>query len=161
MILPTITLWEPWASWIAWGWKRIESRTHERLAALAGQRILIHAGKTWHAEAFDLARPYLTAAQLDYTRFELQAKRGATTAGRIVAGCRVTAHRALTEDDSPLVLCPAEGMFGLELAKVHRPDRILTVRGDRGIWRCTVPDDMRWIPVADGPTTKNTTETTC
>jgi len=33
--MPVITLWQPWASWVIEGRKRIETRTHDRLGSLA------------------------------------------------------------------------------------------------------------------------------
>ena len=42
--MKAITLWQPHASWIAMGWKTIETRDHDRFRGLVGQRIAIHAG---------------------------------------------------------------------------------------------------------------------
>lgn len=44
---PAISIHQPWASFIAHGIKRTEGRTHGRFASLVGQRVAIHATKTW------------------------------------------------------------------------------------------------------------------
>jgi hypothetical protein len=47
MIIPAITLWEPWASLISLKYKTIETRTHNKLFYLKGKTIGIHAGQSW------------------------------------------------------------------------------------------------------------------
>lgn len=49
-----ISLYQPWASAIAYGWKTIETRTHERFRGLVGERIGIHAGKKWDKHALEI-----------------------------------------------------------------------------------------------------------
>lgn len=44
MTVPALTLWQPWASLVAEGVKTIETRSWPAPAALAGERIAIHAG---------------------------------------------------------------------------------------------------------------------
>jgi hypothetical protein len=51
-----ISLWQPWAQWVALGWKTIETRSHNRFASLVGQRIAIHAAQKWDHHAWDIAR---------------------------------------------------------------------------------------------------------
>ena len=43
--MKAISLWQPHATWIALGWKTIETRTHERFKNLVGERIAIQAAK--------------------------------------------------------------------------------------------------------------------
>ena len=43
--MKAITLWQPWATFVAMKWKPIETRTHERFKGLKGQRIAIHAAQ--------------------------------------------------------------------------------------------------------------------
>lgn len=65
MIIPVITLWQPWASWIMWGWKGIETRTHDRLMSLVGQEKLgIHSGRRFDDSDFVINNPYLTSQQI-------------------------------------------------------------------------------------------------
>ena len=52
-----LTLWQPWASAICSGPKRIENRPIPPPDRIIGQRIFIHAGKTWdHERAADLLK---------------------------------------------------------------------------------------------------------
>lgn len=48
-----ISLWQPWASAIAWELKRIETRSWRPPDNLIGQRIAIHAAKRWTAAERD------------------------------------------------------------------------------------------------------------
>jgi hypothetical protein len=57
--LPSLTLWQPWASLIAIGAKRYETRGRPPPTRLIGQRIAIHAAvrrprwTEWEAEAYE------------------------------------------------------------------------------------------------------------
>ena len=44
-VYPVLTLYQPWATFIADGLKTIETRTHNRFTSLYGKTILIHAGQ--------------------------------------------------------------------------------------------------------------------
>ena len=66
-----ISVRNPWALWIAWGWKPIETRTSKKLRLHVGKRIAIHASKLMDPKALSLARPYLTEYQWDKTHEEL------------------------------------------------------------------------------------------
>ena len=46
--IAAITLWQPWATWIAWRWKTIETRGHDRFRRLVGQFASVHVC-TWRA----------------------------------------------------------------------------------------------------------------
>ena len=43
--MKAISLWGPWALWVAMKWKTIETRTHDRFKGLEGQTIAIHMAK--------------------------------------------------------------------------------------------------------------------
>lgn len=45
MEIPVTTLWQPYASLVAHGYKRVETRSHDRAKKYVGQRIAIHAAK--------------------------------------------------------------------------------------------------------------------
>lgn len=49
--MKAITLWRPWAWAIVHGPKRIENRDWKPPAQIVGQRLLIHAGKTYDEES--------------------------------------------------------------------------------------------------------------
>jgi hypothetical protein len=45
--LLVITLKQPWATWVLWGWKIVETRLHNQFGSLMNKRIGIHAGLGW------------------------------------------------------------------------------------------------------------------
>lgn len=96
--MPVITLHQPWASFIAWGWKTIESRTHPRLASLAGKRFYLHAGKAWDpncVEGAGAALRWMSREQVEQTMNQAFGIRGA-----IIALCHAGEHRLLSTVDS-------------------------------------------------------------
>jgi len=132
---PAITLWQPWASWIACGWKTVETREHRRFASLAGLRIAIHAGQRWDDDWRYLAAGYLTPEHLDYTYRHFR-----TVRGRVVCMATVREHRELYLRDSAAALCDAAGLYGLVLTDVAVwPEPLPPVSGSRLIWTWTPP----------------------
>ena len=129
--MPIITLWQPWASWIALGWKTIETRTHPRFKCLSGQRIGIHAGVKWDDNATKIALPYLTAEQIERTYKFLR------IGGAIIATAHVKDFRLVTVKDSPAALidCDREHTlrWGLILDEIQVLDAI-PMKGAQGIW---------------------------
>lgn len=132
--LPCITLWQPWATWIRWGWKTIETRTHARFAILEKKTIGIHAGLKWDDSALDLASEFLTKAQLDQTR-EFRHSHGAII-------CTAFVHAFATvmpmNAGSALIECETE-RYGLFLHSVKPVDPPIQAKGSQGIWRATIP----------------------
>jgi len=135
MIIPVITLWQPWASWIMAGWKTIETRTHSRFACLEGKTIGIHAGLKWDKEAAHLASQYISMGQVIDTADFVDIK------GKLLGTVFVKQHRILKANDSQqaLINCGETKRYGLILAdiKVIEP---ICVRGKQGIWNYTIPD---------------------
>ena len=121
--MKAITLWQPWASLIASGWKTIETRRHARFACLVGSRIAIHAGK-----------------HFDRTIFEIWPTRiprhGFTEAPRGVVLCTalVTEARWLFGEGQDDALCDTARLFGLTLADVRRLYPPVAAKGHQGIW---------------------------
>lgn len=115
-----LTVWQPWASCIAYGTKRIENRLWE--TKYRG-RILIHAGHTLdrYAYGFPLARPFLKRPQ----------PHGAVIAvGRIV-DCH--------QDDGYCTLWSAPGRWHWRFTDVRPLLHPLFCRGARGLW---IPDSQ-------------------
>jgi hypothetical protein len=48
--VPAISLWQPYASAVACGLKRFETRSHRRLCCFTGKVVAIHAAQKWTAE---------------------------------------------------------------------------------------------------------------
>lgn len=128
--MKAITLWQPWASWIMWGWKTIETRTHNRFHCLAGQTIAIHAAKRFDRNAIELARNYLRDEQIarcvDAENFPLGAILG-------TAHVRLTTY-CLPEDSAhALIECDSERL-GLFLGIVTPFDKPIPYKGRQGIF---------------------------
>jgi hypothetical protein len=130
-MLDCISLWQPWASWVAWGWKPIETRTHARLQTLAGRRIVIHAAKRWDDNALRIASPYMSAERI------ADAQRRHYARGAFVATVLVVDHRALVAADSPraLIDCETVKRFGLELSDVRELRPPIAGRGRQSVWQ--------------------------
>ena len=127
--VPIISLWQPWAQWLALGWKTIESRTHPRFASLEGKTIGIHAALMWDKEAIELASPYLTPAQI------AQTEKFPRVGGSIICTATVSAHRVLLPSDAQraLIECTSIRRFGLIVSSV-KPIEPIPAKGKQGIW---------------------------
>jgi len=128
---PAITVYQPWASLIAGGFKHYETRHWQPPRSLVGNLIAIHAGKLWTQRE----KRWLAAYQQLYPEITSMA----IPLGAIVAMCRLTAvlpTEALTNinqrersfgDFSP-------GRFGWQLEVVRVPQNPIVVTGKQGIW---------------------------
>ncbi len=137
--MKVITLWQPWASFIAMGWKKIETRTHNRFKNLAGQTIGIHAGKEWDYSWDQLAEDYLDASQQHET-FDLQCEfeKNGFQRGQIICTAKVEKFRSLGPPDSQAALIGCgitqyDFRYGLFLTdvKLIKP---IAVQGHQGAW---------------------------
>ena len=133
-----ISLWQPWATWIAAGLKTIETRRHNRLAGLVGQRIGIHAAVTYDEGAWTVAGRYIGARERRIAS-SLEYPRGAVVCTGYCCGARLLGSRSY---DSYGALCDCDGreLYGLFLADVEPVLPPLPARGHRGIWR--ISDDL-------------------
>lgn len=137
MKYPVITLWQPWAQWVALGWKTIETRTHNKLKSLVHKNILIHCGLNWDEHALNAARPYLASNRLAQTANrdgEFHVVRFAP--GHIIAKAHVNGHRVLnysTDAREALIECQTE-RWGLLLDNITLLDRFIPAQGKQGIW---------------------------
>jgi len=154
--MKAITIHQPWASLIACGLKTIETRGHERFRGLVGQTIAIHAAQQWGEFAFTISWP-LTIGEVarqaaeDYGGVEaallvaLRAAGGAS--GCVVAVACVKSHRRLTDADSRAALCPADGLYGLDLVDVRRFREPIKATGHQGIWTWEPPEGWEGLLV--------------
>lgn len=142
--LPVITLIQPWASWVAMGWKTAETRTSTRLLKqLEGKYFLVHAGKAWDLDAIDAARPYLSQEQLDQTIGAIFEVRGCILA--MALGGKM---RPMAKEDEPLALIGSTWIaphwlgnldvplprWILPLERIEPLDKPIPARGQQGIW---------------------------
>lgn len=130
-----VTLHQPWATWVAWGWKTIETRTHDKLAFLVGGRIAIHAGAAYDSGAMDMARDYMSSTMLE--RMSVAAP-SEFVRGTVVATAFVWKHRRLTAADNQAALTDAEGRSGLVLIDIVALREQVACRGFQGGWRLPV-----------------------
>jgi hypothetical protein len=130
MVIPVITLWQPWATWVILGWKTIETRTHQNFKSLAGRTIYIHAGKRWDGNAVSWAEFWMTP------EMRVASHRQNYPVGAIIGTAFVKEHRALTSADSQNALISCDdryARFGLVLKDIQAVTPIY-VSGKQGIW---------------------------
>jgi hypothetical protein len=131
--METITLWQPWASFIAEGWKTIETRTHDRFKNLKGRTIGIHAGMQWDKDWYYFASAFMTEEQKKLALEREQ--RYMCNRGKILCVDEVYEFLKLSELHSKyaLVDCSEHNRYGLFL----RNNRLIEpypAKGKQGIW---------------------------
>jgi hypothetical protein len=133
--LPTVSLWQPWATWVTLGWKTVETRLHNRLNCLKGRIVAIHAARKWDNDARWLAAEYLSSKN-----WELSATLAEGNRGKIVAIAHIKDHRQITTKDelSRAMLQTSDlnlrtPRFGLFVDKLV-PLPPFPLRGHQGIW---------------------------
>lgn len=138
MNIPCISMWQPWAQWVAWGWKTIETRTHDRFASLEGKTIAIQAAKVWDTSALRSAGCYLSEDQIRETAANYCAwPRGAIICLATVDRCGVTERT-----DAPKALIECESLrFGLYLTNVKLVAPAIPCRGRQGIFKVDFFED--------------------
>lgn len=134
-ILPVITLYQPWATWIMRGWKTIETRTHNRFASLNKKKILIHAGLSTDVAA--IHNPYLTKEQLLFSPDEII--NGFILGSVYVYGCRPLDK---WDSDAALIECETK-RYGLLLEKIEKWRTPIPVKGEMGIWYYNIDSMMK------------------
>jgi len=146
--IPAITLWQPWASWMAWGWKTIETRTHLRLQSLLGKTVAIHAGLRVDRNAVHLARFSMPLPMCQLAAF---AWREGPAAHR---GCVIATARMVEVIPS---IPSADGVFkgsmisenhdvigkvGYRFENIRPLKNPIPARGHQGIWYWQVPEGV-------------------
>lgn len=134
-----ITLWQPWATWVGWGWKTIETRTHKRFACLVGERIAIHAGKRWDKEAMELASPWMNGLE------HCDTEQTSHWAGVVVATAFVRKHGELSAEHSKAAMidCKDTLRYGLFLSDIDWLSTPIPAKGKQGIWNIEIPEEAR------------------
>jgi hypothetical protein len=130
MILPAITLYQPWATWIMRGWKSIETRTHNRFACLKDKTILIHAGLTTDSSIAATHNPYLTFEQIKLNPDDM-------INGFILGSAYVRDYGNLVHCHSQNALIECGGLtkrYGLFLNQITIFEKPIPVQGGMGIW---------------------------
>jgi activating signal cointegrator 1 len=142
--LKALPLWQPWATLVATGAKRVETRSWPAPRALVGQRIAIHATKTKDHLALCDEEPFST-----YLRAPERLPLGAVIATVVLDGCyEITAtfarelearcaHEHAFGDYTP-------GRFAWDLCDVRPVAPVVPFLGRQGIF--DVPDDLLDLP---------------
>ncbi|RLC21605.1 MAG: hypothetical protein DRH56_09415 [Deltaproteobacteria bacterium] len=142
--MKAISLHQPWATFIAFGWKTIETRDHDRFRSLAGTRIAIHGAKTVEKEAFGSMHLPMEPFSLQWenlVRFAISHRGVILCTARIVAAkWAPRGNFDGREEWNRRAMCDVAGRFCLFLEDV-RPARIrIPFRGRQGIF--CVPDGI-------------------
>ena len=127
--IPVISLWGPWANWVALGWKTIETRTHQRFKGLVGKRIGIHVAAHWDKQWKELAGDFLLPEQ------RLKTENFLHIGGAVICTAFVRDFRLLTGKDSPsaLIDCEYAQRYGLFLSNIEVIECV-PCKGRQGIW---------------------------
>jgi len=142
--MKAISLWQPWATFVAIGWKTIETRTHQKFNSLIGQSIAIHATMKIDklGEWFDYIPSHISIVQGVNIEQLIS-----ISCGTIVCTASVTAMRWAPNVDFKeherwnwQAMCEIGGKFCLFLEDI-KPLRIrIPFRGGQGIFN--VPDEL-------------------
>jgi hypothetical protein len=131
-----ISLWQPWATWILWGWKTIETRLHPRFWKLEGKRIGIHAAQKFDENWHQAAKPFLSSAMFART-VSFDHVRGA-----LLCAVHVERHKPLNGHHSQCAMidCESTPRFGLILRPdIQKFDPPIPMRGHQGIFKAEIP----------------------
>lgn len=133
--MKAISLWQPWAQWIAERHKTIETRTHDRFKALVGQRIAIHAAKRVDPDALRRAGLYWPEPAL------MKIAEASKNLGVIVCTAYVCESRPLCPADAyaALIECKTP-RFGLILDFINKLDPPIPCKGMQGIFEVDIKE---------------------
>lgn len=135
-----ISMHEPWASWVAKGWKTIETRTHDKFRSLEGKVIGIHATMKWDDNWDRWGQMYLTNLQRARTELGIEKRflerKYKKMKGIIICTVKVLKFKECGYDDErkALIECIDVKRYGLVLENVRVLKTPIEVRGSQGIW---------------------------
>lgn len=141
--MKAITLWRPWADWVADGHKPIETRTHKRFECLVGQRIAIHAARRWDREAITAAWHYLTTELREAINVIPRNRPSEFLATAYVADLR---ELSFFDSHQALIDCEKVVRYGLILEGVRKLQTPIPCNGWQGTWN--VPPEL--VPKLEG-----------
>lgn len=132
MTMPAISLHQPWASLVAVGAKKIETRSWKPSLVLEGERIAIHAAQKLYSDPGsdfnNLVAKYLG------DDWEETVPRGEVVATATLMGRFRITRMDLPEGDELSLGDYASGRWGWRLADVAPLDPPKPARGYQGIW---------------------------
>ena len=154
MQLKCITLWQPWASLCVEPWteddvettlKDIETRGRPIAGLETGDRLGIHAGRTYDKEAreilADILRLYPDCERAQ-AAIEFVDEHGTyLPRGALVGAAGIRGQRWLTYRDVRRALCPCDRRYGYGLMDQDKFEEPIEARGFQGMWRWTPPEE--------------------
>lgn len=135
MSMPAITLWAPWGSLWALGFKSTETRSHNRFSRLVGQRIAIHQGVS-AAPAEQVLRMLRAVGASRAATWFLD--HGADAPRGVVLGTALVASAGMldgTIEANLAACCPTAGLYGLNLTDGCALEEPIRACGARGVWQ--------------------------
>jgi hypothetical protein len=140
---PAITVYQPWASLIAYSFKEFETRHWQPPQTLIGQLIAIHAGKKWTDQEKDWHKVY--------KQMFPEVREMPVPLGCIVAMCRLT--EVVPSEMLVARINPREkatgnfdpGRYGWRLEVVKRADPPIAAQGKQGIWMWQREEDKHAV----------------
>ena len=141
IIIKALTLHQPWASLVAGGYKKIETRSWRPPAKVVGSRIAIQAGKKQVAVTGPLAVAVSSCLGHDW--------RSNLVFGAVIATVRVVDVRPTTDPDNPWLIAAAQespvsfeaafgdysaGRWAWQLDDVEVLIEPIFSRGYQGLW---------------------------
>src|SRR5271157_3301855 len=141
MIYPAISIWAPWAEYIAAGLKSIETRRHQRFACLVGKRIAIHQAYRIDTGASAAIKYLIVAGRSAAGRECVMASY--QNPGAVVCTAYVFAAHLLAGSNSQAALCDCSNQdrYGLFLQDIQRLRAPFFCKGRQGIFNVEIPDE--------------------
>jgi hypothetical protein len=152
--MKALSLWQPWASAIAVGAKRYETRHWPAPAWLIGQRVAIHAATRRHCADRECMETILGESVESHALFEKHREHvyaalpfGAVVCTAVLKACHDTAGLQVSEIEERWGNYSA-GRYAWELVDVVRLDPPAPYTGRQGIfgWEAPEPTDARLVP---------------
>lgn len=128
-----VSLWQPWASFIAEGLKHVETRGWPAPAAIIGTRIGIHAAKTRDGILATSCESILSDSMRRIEEEHGPLPFGAIVATAVVEAC-VPVERLKADDFGDY----APGRYGWILTDVRKLETPIPYKGAQGIFTATI-----------------------
>lgn len=138
--MKAISLHQPWATWVAMGWKTIETRTHHMFKNLKGQRIAIHAAQKIDYEEMRLNQYFQDRIPGGMEELaiagEMERQKGCIVCTARVADARWAPNVEFKEreDWNKKAMCETGGKFCLFLEDIKPLLKRLPFTGRQGIF---------------------------
>jgi hypothetical protein len=148
--LPAISLWQPYASAVALGLKKIETRHWRAPGRMIGQRVAIHAAKRWDADSMQWI---IDCCIIDDLRKKGVANLRDLPFGAIVATAKLDTSAQITKSLRQALSEKSvwgyellwgnyeDGRYAWFLTEVRALREPIPCTGRQGFFRVDIPDD--------------------